>query len=603
MPSFITNNGNIGTVFENSNFNFNIIWNSQNNFTLELISGVLPAGITFNPIDGNISGIAPIVESDTNFLFTIRLTDSDGFIDGDFSILVQNTISSWATPTDLGSILPNFYNEIDLRINNLSNIPAIFEKISGTFPYGLELNRFGVLNGIVDNIDILTIFNFTIRALLANNTYIDQSFTLTVDPNTNTKPIWITPSGIIDNLSFGDSINYQLSAAIPNGVISYSALPSALPPGIVLSTNGILSGNLSDSLSQSYIFNVTASAGPNLSTIQTFQIDANKEQSSTLSWITQNSNLGTINEGEKSLLGVTALSTDPAWLRYNVTLGSLPEGLILDINSGDLQGSPLALVSSDTTYTFTITANDDVNTINKEFTLTLANTLDENAIRVYAGLYGKPKLLYTDLFTTPEIILDDVFRLGDKNFGLIRIPKILIVENLKYATPDAIFDSIQTLRRTYLSFGHVEVGYAVQNQKVVYEVLYRRIIDSSNLCPQTVVDYQANPNVTTKPGSLVNVRNELITQFGSSIASDVLPLWMTSEQTIGDPISILGYTPALEFAYLKPGFGSAIAEKINNNDIQLKKLYNNYIRMDRIIIEPTASYSFNPQIILFDNKF
>ena len=78
---------------------------------------------------------------------------------------------------------------------------------------------------------------------------------------------------------------------------------------------------------------------------------------------------------------------------------------------------------------------------------------------------------------------------------------------------------------------------------------------------------------------------------------------MTSEQPIGDSTTIPGYVPALEFAYVVPGAGAGIAESVNASDVQLKKVFQSRVRTDRIIIEPTADTSFEPQYILFDSKF
>lgn len=600
-PFWNTPFGQIATAQEGSNFIFNLSYNGSLPMTVEKVSGELPPGLILDSNTGSISGTVGYLESPKEYFFTIRLTNSDGFADGGFSILISNISPIWNNPSDLGSYSPKFYTEINFSVTDLGGSGQIFEKIAGELPPGLELNVFGKLYGIAESVTTLTVYQFTLRTLL-DGTYIDKTFTITIDPTVSSSPIWLTPAGSLGDIAAGNNFSQIVLAESPQNLpITYTTTP--LPVNLSLNPNtGEISGILSSSLSAVYTFTVTASSGPGSNTNRIFSLNANSVTTYTLEWITAAGNIGSIREGDKSILFVLAESAAP-WIRYRLTSGSLPLGLDLDEVSGQIWGTPEEQISSDTDFSFTVEAYTETEVQSRTFILTLVNNYSAGATRVYATLYGQPKLLFNDLFNSPEIVSNAVYRPSDLNFGFNRTPKILIVENLDSPSADSIFNIMNGVRRTYLTFGKVLVGKAVINDEVIYEVLYRRIFDDSSGSAQTIDFTVPTPPVVLRPGSLTNIRNELITAFGSSGGSDNLPLWMKSEQTIGDATTIPGFVPCLEFAYVLPGKAQAIADKINASDVQLQKVFQNRVRIDRIIMEPAADASFDPKNILFDTKY
>lgn len=600
-PYWNTPFGQIATTIEGASFVFNLSYNGSLPINIELISGELPPGLTLNTLTGSISGLVDYVETPVEYLFTIRLTNSDGFVDGGFSILVNNTAPVWNNPSNLGSYSPKFYTEINFSVTDLGGTPQIFEKIAGELPPGIELNMFGKLFGIAETVTVATTYNFTLRTLL-DNTYTDKAFSITIDPAVISAPIWLTPAGSLGNINAGDSFYRLLLAESPQNLpITYTV--SSLPANLTLNpSTGEITGILVSLFSTIYTFTVTASSGPGSNTARIFTLNANTTTTYSLSWVTPAGNIGSIREGDKSILAIVANTTGP-WVRYRLTAGSLPVGLELDPVTGEIWGTPTEQVSINTDFAFTVEAYDDTSIISRNFSLTLQNYYTTNATRIYATLYGQPKLMFNDLFNTPEIVSDAVYRPSDENFGFNRIPKILIVENLDAPTADDIFNLLDGVRRTYITFGKVIVGKAVIGNEVIYEVLYRRFFDESAGAAESKVFTVPTPSVTIRPGSITNIRNELLTAFGSSGGTDNLPLWMRSEQIIGNPATIPGYVPCLEFAYVKAGMGQAIADKINASDVQLQKVFQNRVRIDRIIMEPAAGVGFTPQNILFENKF
>jgi hypothetical protein len=95
-------------------------------------------------------------------------------------------------------------------------------------------------------------------------------------------------------------------------------------------------------------------------------------------------NLGSVEEGESVNISLVAYDDDStAVTSYTLVSGSLPSGVTLsgDSTIGTLTGTAPA-VDADTNYTFTIRATDDESqTSDREFTLTITNWTVANSLR------------------------------------------------------------------------------------------------------------------------------------------------------------------------------------------------------------------------------
>ena len=91
-------------------------------------------------------------------------------------------------------------------------------------------------------------------------------------------------------------------------------------------------------------------------------------------WTTSSGSLGSVNAG--SVVSKTVASTDPEsqTITYALTTGSLPAGLSLNTSTGAITGTA-GLISSDTTYTFTVTASDGINSpVSRSFNIPVVAT-------------------------------------------------------------------------------------------------------------------------------------------------------------------------------------------------------------------------------------
>lgn len=177
-------------------------------YTMAMVEGTLPTGLTFDGSTGIISGTV----TDENYdggLFAINATDSNTCSGGRsyyFVICPVITFDPQALPE--GSI-GSFYNQTITPEGGLA--PYLFSIIAGTLPDGLTLDeQTGVINGTPTTIGS---FNFTILAMDLVTCEKTHDYTInvtgpcqfcddfedgTMDPNwTVTKPAWNEANGFL----------------------------------------------------------------------------------------------------------------------------------------------------------------------------------------------------------------------------------------------------------------------------------------------------------------------------------------------------------------------------------------------------------------------
>lgn len=96
-------------------------------------------------------------------------------------------------------------------------------------------------------------------------------------------------------------------------------------------------------------------------------------------WNYSSGTLGTFSEGS-AITPISALATDPesSPLTFAITAGSLPVGLTLNTSTGVISGTPSG-ISSNTTYTFTVSVTDSANsTISRSFSITINSIVSWN---------------------------------------------------------------------------------------------------------------------------------------------------------------------------------------------------------------------------------
>lgn len=404
---WLTKGGDLGFIPDKEYFELQLdAYDTEANpLKYSVIAGTLPTGLLMTSA-GMIKGIPIITPTITNLnrvstsKFTVRLTTQSGKVtDRTFSLTVAGLTAPVITPTSssLGTYITG--NFLDIQLNSTkpnSNLPVIFEVISGSLPPGITLSVDGKLSGYLEpipndqtvslvgfdvtafdmflldfqgtntsknfqfsvqasdgiNLDLenYTIFVQSRSTLTADNDLLtaDNSSTVTADNSNLSTPILLTDTGNLARIKPNDKFAYQLEAKdFDNDDVSFVVASGSLPSGITLIANtGWITGETTTSniYDSDYSFNVQVyktSDSEFISNTKTYEITVTGQISSSVNWIT-NSDLGIIYAGEVSELYVQALSNDNRKYNYKLaqsSVGGLPPGLELTIN-GLISGRP-----------------------------------------------------------------------------------------------------------------------------------------------------------------------------------------------------------------------------------------------------------------------
>lgn len=348
-----------------------------------LVSGSLPPGLTLSA-SGLISGTAAAVTSDTTYTFQVKAKSSGAsdVTSPALSMIIKapNSIT-WASSGSLGdfndSASPSRSNiQIQLSATSTtgSTVTYATSVASGSLPPGLSISSSGLISGTAAAVAADTTYTFTINAFSNDApTQLSPSLSVTIRKPQNIS--W-TSSGSLG--TYYDSaapsrtgINIQLQASSSNGgVVSYntSLASGSLPPGLTLSSTGLISGTASAVLvDTTYTFQVVATS-PNVSSSTSTALSITIKAPNVITW-NSTGVLGTFNDSSSPSrsnisIQLSASSSSGSAVTYNtnVASGSLPPGLTLS-GSGLISGTAAAVLT-DTTYTFTLTANslDSVST-------------------------------------------------------------------------------------------------------------------------------------------------------------------------------------------------------------------------------------------------
>jgi len=149
---------------------------------------------------------------------------------------------------DIGTVPELEFIDIPLEVTNPTQDNIIFDLISGELPPGVQIERMpGAIQGVPVVLDPLPVdeartYRFSIRASSTSGIVTDRSFEITV---TNLFPPYITPrTANLGTVFDGTYYKKQLSATEPNpnAVLNWTVASGQLPPGITLSSSGLISG-------------------------------------------------------------------------------------------------------------------------------------------------------------------------------------------------------------------------------------------------------------------------------------------------------------------------------------------------------------------------
>ena len=370
-----------------------------------------------------------------------------------------------------------------------------------------------------------------------------------------------------------------------------------------------------------------------------------------VTWITD-SNIGSLFNGAVCTLNVEA--TSDVTLSYHITSGSLPPNMSLASN-GDILGrvpfqptDSLKVSGQTTEFSFVVEAYSleyPAVTSSKTFTLTVVQKYDQPTDIVYckAAPSIPDRLILGSLLSNQLLIPDEyLYRPDDIYFGKATSVIYPHMYGVYAANLEKYIEAV-TISHYWRNIVLGEVKTAVARNdagEIIYEVVYGTLIDdiksdeSSETTtgfddedpPWVIWDTPINLNMgpwytsatdiftsyalilgqeyytsltpgftqIVYPNSLLNMRNRVADVVGQSYDSNLLPLWMTSQQRNG---GTLGYTLAWVICYTKPNpGGTSYAETIKNNIQTLWPYTLNQInfKLDRLTVDKSQTYNYDP---------
>jgi hypothetical protein len=608
IPKFETPAGSIGLFYDGSPVNYQIQTSdsSPNNIvTVSLADGQLPPGITI---------------------------DSTGLLSG--YIIPQTPLPTTATAGfDTDSVA---YDQFSYDFATRSS--------SKNYQFTLQAT---------DGKDIVqrtyTMYVITRDALFADGTEVTvDSQVVTADESQFRIPlIYNHPStGLIGTFRHSNFFVYQLQGTDLDGdAFEFRLYPGdTLPDGLSLDLyTGWIYGYLPDqgATVKTHDFRIQIfkqNDNSLMSNPYTYQITIVGDIEANVTWISP-TNLGTISNGDISLLKVEATNASGRVLNYRLKQGtypafpgidpgvynSLPQGLALT-TSGEISGRASFNTFSvdggtttfdqnlstrldgmattfDHTYKFTVEvySADGQISVFKDFTITVARDFDAPYETLYIEAMPTitDRVLLDSLLQNQDIIKPEyIFRKQDQYFGLSHRIQYVHAYGLHSSTVDQYVDSLKHNHfRKKLTLGDFKIAQALDaDGNVVYEVVYSDIIDDgvngNGQSPAQKVNtaFPILDGVTTvEPNSLINMRDQVVDSVGQY--AQVLPLWMKSKQKDG---TVLGYTRAWVIAYCVPGKAEELVYNIKTEWSGNLNLIN--FDIDRYTIDRQYSHNWGATV-------
>lgn len=236
---------------------------------------------------------------------------------------------------------------------------------SGAFPLGLTIDPVtGILTGAPTEAGV---FTFTVTSTDADNTLVTKTYTINIldanGQNVVNAPV-ITSNALADGVELAD---YYATLTAISGTAPYTwSVSPALPNGLALSANGILSGKPAAGTAGTTTpnFTVTDSNGKSVAKVLTLKIMAPPSITTSV--------LPNISVGSAVSLPIAA--TAPNSDAYTIATSALPAGLTFNNATNAIEGTPTVIGA----FSFGVTVTDTVTQLTATKTLSL--TINDNAI-------------------------------------------------------------------------------------------------------------------------------------------------------------------------------------------------------------------------------
>ena len=360
-PVWSTTAGKIATIDEQIAYSLQLEANTSDStaITYSMIAGSLPAGMQVTT-DGLLTGTPAEVAKRTLYTFVVRATAGTAITDRTFSLDVQGadtptfTTASGQLQLDDSTSVGLYWvidgSSVSLQMqatdtDTRAGQSLVYEITQGTLPPGVTMSKSGLISGIVQLTDDQ---RFGARGGYDGSGSEDE-FDGVFDRTVNTKSISKNFDFIV-RVSDGTSFVEQ-----NNSIFVYSAdFWRVSNTAITIDKTEIDGSQL------------------------TMDLSANRRPV-----FRTGSDLGTFRHDNALVVKIDVEDFDPLQgdLEYSIQSGSLPAGVSIDINSGELYGQLARQSAVEKTYNFTVRANRVVATgvnvfTDQAFTMKVIGELD-----------------------------------------------------------------------------------------------------------------------------------------------------------------------------------------------------------------------------------
>ena len=227
VPAWTTSAGSIGSNYETTTINRQVVATSDSALTYTLASGSLPAGATLNS-NGTITGTAPVDGSSTTYTFAVTATDAElQDTTRTFTLTINTDVVSWTTPAPSATVnLDAVAADITLAATSAAGY-SISNYSADTLPDGLTLS-----DGKITGTPLIAgTFNTTLSATAATSARTGTNtvtWIITLGDLYFGNTVLLVPGDVRPALSDASTNNLQVSTQ--GGVLSKQS-PFSNPDG------------------------------------------------------------------------------------------------------------------------------------------------------------------------------------------------------------------------------------------------------------------------------------------------------------------------------------------------------------------------------------
>jgi hypothetical protein len=435
----------------------------------------------------------------------------------------------------------------------------------------------------------------------------------------NTGIGWTSVDGNLGTINTGSTSMLNIEATFGSDSIETTAT--------IANGNANISVVSAKSLSQYQPVTFSGTTVGNISNIATYYIKSNVSDASTSLTISRTLGGNVVTPNASGTMTLRSTISDG---RFKLIDGNLPAGLKL-LSTGDIVGrvafqptENYQVANTATTYNFTVRAYSKKYaeiTKDRQFSITTVQKYVEPYDNLYvSGLVKETQRAEIDNLLThisgtqDNDVTKNIYRSSDVNFGVSRGLKYGHMYGVATKMGSTFYEAYAaaiTKNHYYknLTLGDLKTAVARDaSGKIVYEVVYSPIQD--NLVSSGGVSiskdiYWAKDIITQiaddgtplvnygrelSPNSLINMRQQIEDTIGRINNSDVLPLWMVTQQNDGN---VLGFVPCWVLCYTKPGKSATVLSSINtylaDNYFSLNQVS---FDMDRFEVDRALTYVY-----------